>query len=200
MFRTFSIAAFLLAASTSLASANVTLTLAGVASDQGRATVTAIGGATVDTTGSTPVAVAPITAVIPNYSSVVTSLKLGGGLDFAEGSNFIDLSNIVIDTANNLFVADVKLNGVTTSAVALFTFKTSLTGQTLAGLIGPNFVFAFTSTGAADFNAGLGLTGGNATSGGKFGGILNVVPEPAAFGVLGLGVAFVAAARRRANA
>lgn len=198
MFRTLSIAALALAASTTLASADVQLDFASVTFDGGRATVTATGGATVDTTSGIPVATTPLAAVLPNSSSVVTSLKLGGGLNFSEGMNYIDLANIVIDTSNNLFVADVNLNGVTTAGVTLFTFNQSLFGQTISSLIGRQFSFAFTSTGAADFNAGLGLTGGNVAKPGKLGGLLEVVPEPAAFGILGLGLALVAAGRRRA--
>ena len=161
-----------------------TLTAAGVS-------VAPFGTATLQTSGTFPVATFPITGGTASGSDLVIDHD-GSGLDLSKGGSIASIQNFVIDTAAGTVSGDAYDNSAFVADIPLFT-------------IGSGLTLSLTSQAAGALTTVLGLpnlTGleiGTATTDPTIGA---AVPEPATLPLLVLGaVAVVAANRfRRASA
>ena len=150
---------------------DVTLTAAGTLAGLG-VHVSTLGSASIDTSGSSPVAEFPITGGTEQSAGDVI-LHEGSGLALIGGGHTVDLQNFLVDTIHDVVDANVTIDGKSEGDLGVFnigaggqltltstaasaldsTFGTSaLTSSTVVGTAAPH-PFALTHTEAAVFSS-----------------------------------------------
>jgi len=180
--------------------------LSAAALDQGRSSLSVTGSGTKCCTVG-PVLL-PISDTDFNYSngdytpgSTLAAYAAGFELSHIVGgvTKTVEFRNLVASNSANTIYADINVNGQAFAGYAAsFTFVNSIFGQSFQGLGRPTII-AFTADSARALNSAFGLTGGNTIRSGTGAGEFSITtPEPAAIAFLGLGVALIGFARRRA--
>ena len=179
----------------------VTLTIASTLGALG-ASVSPLGTATLNTSGTYPVATFPITGGSTSSTGDMIQHN-GSGLEISASNptTIVNTQNYLVDTANEVIDAAVSENGTSVGTIGLFTLGSS-------GLT--NVPLTLTSGAVTALNTAFGLSGQDAlTTSTPIGTLTSTpiavavavaAPEPATAAVVGVGLLALAAARRRTRA
>jgi hypothetical protein len=171
----------------------VTLTSAATLASLG-ASVSGLGTATINTSGTYPVATFPITGGSTSPSGNLIEHN-GSGLAITAGSTVVDARNFLIDTANAVIDSDVSINSGSSSNIGLFAIGSGLSLTLTSGAataLSPVFGLP-----ASQLEA---LVIGTATTSPTVGTGAVDAPEPATVAMLGAGLLGLVAFRRRTHA
>jgi hypothetical protein len=109
---------------------NVTLTSAATLASL-NVSATPLGTATIDTSGSDPIATFPITGGTEGPDSSIVLLHQDSGLELADSAGTVDLQDFRIDTQNRVVDANVTVNDTSAGNVAVFGIGSDGTSLTL---------------------------------------------------------------------